>query len=316
MKNLIITIAIVCLSAICGNSISAQTGSISGTLTDKINSETLIGATVTLEGTSLGAVTDIDGKYTIDKITEGIYIVKISFIGYDPITEPNVHVKAGSKTILDLKLSTNAKVLKGADVMSTRITNTENAVLADMRSSSQIVNGISSQQISKTQDRNASEVIRRLPGVSIMDDRFIVIRGLSERYNTVLLNGAMAPSSETDKKAFSFDIIPSSMLERVMIYKTGAPELPGEFAGGIVKIYTKNIPDEDFISAGMSIGIRSNTTFKTFNRASLSKTDWLGMDNGSRDLPAEFSENVAGLTIAEQVALAKLLPNTWIAKEK
>ena len=316
MKNLIITIAIVCISAICGNSISAQTGSISGTLTDKINSETLIGATVTLEGTSLGAVTDIDGKYTIDKITEGIYTVKISFIGYDPITEPNVHVKAGSKTILDLKLSTNAKVLKGADVMSTRITNTENAVLADMRSSSQIVNGISSQQISKTQDRNASEVIRRLPGVSIMDDRFIVIRGLSERYNTVLLNGAMAPSSESDKKAFSFDIIPSSMLERVMIYKTGAPELPGEFAGGIVKIYTKNIPDEDFISAGMSIGIRSNTTFKTFNRASLSKTDWLGMDNGSRDLPNEFPENVAGLNIADQVALAKLLPNTWIAKEK
>lgn len=316
MKNLLIKFAIICIGALYGHASLAQTGSITGTLTDKINAETLIGATVTLEGTSLGAVTDFDGKYTIDNIKEGIYTIKISFVGYEPVTAPNIQVTTGKKTTFNYQLSSNAKDLKGAEVMATRITNTENAILADMRSSSQIVNGISSQQISKTQDRNTSEVIRRLPGVSIMEDRFIVIRGLSERYNTVLLNGAMAPSSESDKKAFSFDIIPSSMLERIMIYKTGAPELPGEFAGGIVKIYTKNIPDEDYISAGMSIGIRSNTTFKTFNRASLSKTDWLGMDNGSRDLPNEFPENVAGLTIADQVALAKLLPNTWIAKEK
>lgn len=316
MKNLLIIIAMTCFSVICSPIAQAQTGSLAGILSDKTTGETLIGATVSIEGTSLGSVTDIDGKYIISKVNEGTYTIKVSFVGYEQISKTNVQIKAGLTTTLDLKLGTNSMTLKGADVMATRITNTENAVLADIRSSSQIVNGISSQQISKTQDRNASEVIRRLPGVSIMEDRFIVIRGLSERYNTVLLNGAVAPSSESDKKAFSFDIIPSSMLERVMIYKTGAPELPGEFAGGVVKIFTKNIPDEDYISAGMSIGIRSNTTFKSFNRASLSKTDWLGMDNGSRDLPNEFPDNISGLSIADQVKLAKLLPNTWIAKEE
>ena len=305
-----------CLSVIYTSSVRAQSGSIQGTLTDNTTGETLIGATVSLENTSIGAVTDIDGKYTIENIKEGVYNLKISYVGYEPMSKNGVFVKAGINLPLDFKLGTNSKILKDAEVIATRITNTENAVLADMRSSSQIVNGVSAQQISKTQDRNASEVIRRLPGVSIMEDRFIVIRGLSERYNTVLLNGAMAPSSETDKKAFSFDIIPSSMLERVMIYKTAAPELPGEFAGGVVKIFTKNVPDDDFISAGLSIGIRSNTTFKNFNRASLGKTDWLGMDNGSRDLPSEFPENISGLSLTEQVALAKLLPNTWIAKEK
>ena len=149
-----------------------------------------------------------------------------------------------------------------------------------------------------------------------MEDLFIVIRCISERYNSVLLNDALAHSAEPDKKAFSFDIIPSSMLDRVLIYKTGAPELPGEFAGGVVKVYTKNIPDEDYINASITLGVRNNTTFKNFNRASLSNTDWLGMDNGSRDLPSDFPATISGLSPAQQVELAKQLPNTWIAKEQ
>lgn len=269
-----------------------------------------------IPGTSLGAVTDIDGRYIIEKVPAGTYTLRLTFIGYITEELPQVTVKSGETTTFHYKMSTESKTLKDAEVVATRITNTENAILAEMRKSEQIVNGVSSQQISKTQDRNASEVIRRLPGVTLMEDRFIVVRGLSERYNAVLLNDALAPSAEADKKAFSFDIIPSSMLDRVMIYKTGAPELPGEFAGGVVKVYTKNVPDEDFVSAGITYGIRSNTTFREFNRASLSKTDWLGMDNGSRDLPAAFPSNISGLSNAQQVELAKLLPNTWIAREQ
>ena len=316
MKSLTKKLIICCITILYTHISAAQTGSIQGTLTDKITSETLIGATISIEGTQIGAVTDIDGKYIIDKVPSGTYSLKISYVGYNQETITGVTVRSGEITTVNFKMSNNSKQLKDAEVISTRITNTENAVLTEMRKSEQIVNGVSSQQIAKTQDRSASEVIKRLPGVTVMDDRFVVIRGLSERYNAVTLNDALAPSAEPDKKAFSFDIIPSSMLDRVLIYKTGAPELPGEFAGGVVKIYTKNIPDEDYITAGVTLGVRSNTTFKNFNRGSSGSTDWLGMDNGGRDLPAEFPTTVAGLSTAEQVALAKLLPNTWIAKEQ
>ncbi len=316
MKKLIIVLITCYLIASANNILQAQPGNLRGVLNDKINVETLIGATVAIEGTSLGAVTNFDGEYRIDNIPAGTYSVKISFVGYTTETVSNVVIKSNETTVLNFKMSSNSQVLKDAEVVATRITNTENAVLAEMRKSNQVVNGVSSQQISKTQDRNASEVIKRLPGVTVMEDRFVVIRGLSERYNSVLLNDALAPSAEPDKKAFSFDIIPSSLLDRVLIYKTGAPELPGEFAGGAVKIYTKNIPDEDYIQASITLGVRSNTTFKDFNRASLSNTDWLGMDNGSRDLPAEFPATISGLTSAQQVELAKKLPNTWIAKEQ
>jgi hypothetical protein len=316
MKSRTKTLIICCLLTAYAQILVAQTGSLRGKLTDKTNAETLIGATVAIEGTSLGAVTNIDGDYIIEKVPVGTYTIKISFVGYNAESLPGIIIKENESTSLNLKMESNTKVLKDAEVISTRITNTENAVLAEMRSSEQIVNGVSSQQIAKTQDRSASEVIKRLPGVTVMEDRFIVIRGLSERYNSVLLNDALAPSAEPDKKAFSFDIIPSSMLDRVLIYKTGAPELPGEFAGGVVKVYTKNIPDEDYINASITLGVRNNTTFKNFNRASLSNTDWLGMDNGSRDLPSDFPATISGLSPAQQVELAKQLPNTWIAKEQ
>ena len=105
--------------------------------------------------------------------------------------------------------------------------------------------GISGQQILRSQDRDASEVIRRLPGTTIIDDRFIVVRGLAQRYNAVWLNNTATPSSEADAKAFSFDVIPASMIENMMIVKSPAPELPADFSGGFVKITTVNLPEKN-----------------------------------------------------------------------
>ncbi|MBK9400884.1 MAG: carboxypeptidase-like regulatory domain-containing protein [Bacteroidetes bacterium] len=183
MKSRTKTLIICCLLTAYAQILLAQTGSLRGKLTDKNNAETLIGATVAIEGTSLGAVTNIDGDYNIEKVPVGTYTIKISFVGYNAESIPGITIKENESTSLNLKMESNTKVLKDAEVISTRITNTENAVLAEMRSSEQIVNGVSSQQIAKTQDRSASEVIKRLPGVTVMEDRFIVIRGLSERYN-------------------------------------------------------------------------------------------------------------------------------------
>ena len=83
----------------------------------------------------------------------------------------------------------------------------------------------------------------KIPGVTIFGDRFIMVRGLADRYNTVLLNGVTAPSLEPDRRAFSFDLLPSGALDRVMVYKTGAPELPGDFAGGVIQVTTTGVPE-------------------------------------------------------------------------
>ena len=292
----------------------SQSGILQGKVTDKVTRETLIGANIRLEETGAGNVTDIDGAFRIEGIRPGTYTVIVSYVGYEPLRRSGIVINDGARTTMDFELGSNLQELKTAEVVSTRITHTENAVLAEMRKSEQVVNGISNQQISRTQDRNTSEVIRRLPGISIVEDRLVVIRGLSERYNNVMLNDAFAPSVESDKKAFSFDLLPSAMLDRVLVYKTASPELPGEFAGGVVKIYTRNLPEQDFISFGSSIGVRSNTTFRSFEKASTGRLDWLGMDNGDRSLPTGFPTNLAGLSAAEQAAWGAKLPNTWVSE--
>ena len=314
MNRKLILVLIICLSTIY-NSI-AQSGLLKGNIIDSETKETIIGANIIIDGTTKGAISDFDGNYTIEGLAPGTYSIKVIFIGYLPQTFPNIVIKGGQTTTLNCKLATNSVEIKEANVVSTRITNTENAVMMESRKAEQIVNGVSSQQISKTQDRNATEVIKRLPGVTIVEDRFVMIRGLGERYNSVMLNDAFAPSAEPDKRAFSFDIIPSSMLDRVMIYKTGAPELPGDFAGGVIKVYTKNTPDEDYVTAGYQISIRQNSTFEEYSRGSAGGTSKLGIDGGSNPLPNEFPVSLAGLSTQEQVNSSLMLPNSWVAKEK
>ena len=105
--------------------------------------------------------------------------------------------------------------------------------------------GVSEQHIKRTQDKDAGEVIRRIPGVSIIDEKFVMVRGLSQRYNNVWLNGAAVPSSEADQRAFSFDIIPSSQLDNMMVVKSSAPEYPADFSGGFILVNTKDVPSEN-----------------------------------------------------------------------
>ncbi len=292
--------------------VNAQFGTIKGSLTDNENGESLIGATVLLEGTTSGASSDLDGNYVIERVKPGVYSLKITYVGYQEEIISGVIVKGNEVTTISRKLKLNAKELVGANITATKITNTENAVLAEMRGAEQITNGVSSQQISKTQDRSATDVIRRIPGISIIEDRFVMVRGLGERYNVVLLNDAIAPSVEPDKKAFSFDLLPSALLDRIVIYKTGAPELPGDFAGGVIKVYTKNIPDENITQAGYSISFRQGTTFNTFYKAPSGKYDWIGMDGGERALPNYFPTSLNNITGEPLAEYGKSLQNDWL----
>jgi hypothetical protein len=175
--------------------------------------------------------------------------------------------------------------LSEVSVTARKKTDTEISVISAAKQSNLIIVGVSSQQISKSQDKDASEVIRRLPGVTIMGGRFVVVRGLIERYNTVWLNNASTPSSETDQRAFSFDILPSNMISNMVIYKTPAPEIPADFAGAFISITTKNIPEKNSLSFGYTIGYNDGASLKEFQKYQGSKTDWLGFDNGTRKLP-------------------------------
>lgn len=300
----------------------AQSGAIKGSVKDGTSGEAVVGANVVIAGTAIGNIADINGEFQIPKVKAGTYTLIISFISYKTDTIKNVTVYPDQTTVIDTKLFEETTELTEVVVTGAKVTNTDLSVITEIRKADLVAVGISSQQISMSQDRDAAQIAKRIPGVTIIGGRFINVRGLNERYNTVLLNGIIAPSSEVDTKAFSFDLIPSSMIDRMMVYKSGSPELPGEFAGAVINIDTKSTVDDNSLSINFTGGFRAGTTFGDFQTYKGSGTDWLGFDNGTRQLPSDFpSQNLGNLLVSEQgvqqlTEASKSLSNNWSTQKK
>lgn len=267
--------------------IGAQTGSIEGIIVDADSKETVIGAYVTIDGTSEGSTTDIDGLYVI-RIEPGTYTINISSLGYETMKIENVVVTEGKKIVLNAALKTESLVLSEIMITDVRKTNTDAAVVLELKQAKQVISAISSQQIQKSQDNNAAQVMQRIPGVTIVENRFVMVRGLAERYNNVMINNVVAPSTEVDKRTFSFDLISSGALDRMLIFKSGSAELPSDFSGAVIKIFTVEDVDQNYFKVNLGLGYRQNTTFSNFFQSKGSSTDFLGYDNGFRGLPSSF----------------------------
>lgn len=269
----------------CFFSCASYASKISGTVTDSRDHAGLPGVIINIRTTDKNVVTDIDGHYEINDLKDGSYELVATYISYKKQLQ-SITIQGNDTTILNFSLVSERAQMAGVSVKAVRNTQSEVAVINEIRKSSAVVTGISAAQIGKTMDRNAADVVKRIPGVTIQDDRFINVRGLADRYNTVWLNDAGAPSAEVDKKSFSFDLIPSGLIDRILVFKTPSPELPGDFAGGMVKIYTTSLPTKNAYTVGISTSYRSGSTGTDFNFNQRSSTDWLGYDDGMRSIPA------------------------------
>ncbi|MEO6286783.1 MAG: TonB-dependent receptor [Dyadobacter sp.] len=292
----------------------ADPGSIRGSIKDAKSKEALIGASVLIEGTQIGAAADVDGNFVLSNVPVGTHKIIISFVSYQTKEIPNVRVESGNTTVIDTELDEEGKALQEVVVRGSRATNTEVAVISEIKQLKPIAVGISAQQIQKSQDRDAAAAIRRVPGVSIVDNRFVMIRGLGSRYNAVLINDVITPSSEVDTRSFSFDLVPSNIIDRMIVYKSGSAESPGDFAGGIIKIYTKRRPDQNFTDAAFTLGYRGNTTFQHVQTQTRSGANLLGLWGKDQTLSSAFPKRSADfnvLSAPDRASYAQLMPNSW-----
>lgn len=309
MLRSLLTLAIVFIS-FCA---LAQNGTIAGTVTDAKTGETVVGANVVIQGTSVGSPTDIDGKFSIPNVKPGTYNLTITFVTYKAHTVPDVIVEGGKISTIQVQMQEDVSELQEVVITGTREINNDLSLISAIKESKLVVSGISAQQISMSQDRDAAQVVRRVPGVTLQDNRFVVVRGLSSRYSNVLLNGVLAPSTETDVRAFSFDIVPSGLIDRMLIYKSGSAELPGDFAGSVIQVDTKSVPDENFFNISVGGGYRFNTTFTDRQTQQRSNTEFLGFDNGFRSLPDGAPSNYSqlGFDVNRIEAESRKFQNTW-----
>lgn len=257
-------------------------GTITGVVTDAASGAAIAGATVLVAGTTKGDATDAAGRYTIRGVAAGTCALDIAMISYTTRHIEGIVVRAGAESRIDVTLEEASATVDEVVVTAVRRVNTEAAVTADIRNARQVVSGVSSQSIARTQDRNAGEVVRRIPGISLIDDKFVVARGLAQRYNNVWLNNAAVPSSEADSRAFSFDIIPAGQIERIMILKSPAPEVPADFTGGFIKIDTKDLPDNAAVRIDYATGVNTATHFGAFRHNPGHAGDLFGFGSGAR----------------------------------
>ncbi len=315
MQRILATFSL-CLLAVAS---FAQKGTVSGTITapeaGKVQPMPFVN--VAIKGTTTGATTDLDGRFSF-LADPGDHVLQVSFVGFEPV-ERTIKVSAGQNVTANIELKTQAIEMKTVDVVATRRTDTEGAVLMETRKSMQVVNAISSETISKSQDSDAGEVMKRIPGVTVIGNSYIMIRGLNERYSNVQLHDVSAPSMEPDVRSFAFDIIPAGLIDRMLIYKSPAAELPGEFSGGVVKVYTKSIPNQSFFSANMSTTFRDGSSMQDFKQTPRGFLHSLGLNDGYNDLPAGFPSDVRSVDQSLDNGrindVGRSLRNNWIPEQ-
>lgn len=296
----------------------AQTGKISGTVLDSKTGETLPGATALIEGTGKGVSADFDGKFMLTGVPVGKVTLVISYISYNTKKISGVEVKANDVTDISVLLdASTSQDLTEVEVVVTLNKENNTALILQQKNNASVSDGISSETIKKTPDRNTSDVIKRISGATIQDNKFAIIRGMSDRYNAAYINGAPLPSSESDKKAFSFDIFPANLLDNIVILKTATPDMPGDFAGGVIQINTKSIPEKNAQSISVSTGYNQQTTFKEFRTYKGGKYDWLGIDDGTRGEPKGIPETKLYSTDKlDQIDYAKKVNYDWSLQSK
>ena len=296
----------------------AQTGKIEGKVTDSKTGSILSGISILLDGDKAIASTNIDGYFVITVPAGKKYTIKLTSVGYQPKEISEIEVTAGQVTHLDITIDKVSKTEEGVVVKATARKESAAALITYQKNTSVVAQVISAEAIRRSPDKNTGEVLKRVPGASLQEGKYLVVRGLADRYNQAMLNGVLLSSTEPDRKTFSFDIIPSSLIDNIIINKSFIPELPGEWAGGLIQVNTKDVPAKNFFNVQIGTGFNTNTIGKDFYNYKGSNTDWLGYDNGTRGLPANLPLKAAfaDLTKAEKTAYAKDFENIWSSNKK
>ncbi len=269
---------------ICFNTLLAQEGTIRGTIHDKTTGEVIMFANVLVLENSLGETSDLDGNYELS-LEEGTYTLEFSYVGYQNLKVEGVSVKANEISLVDVNISESSEILETVVVTAKQVQNTAAAINTLKRKSINLLDGLSSQTFKRTGDSDASAAVKRVTGVSIEGGKYVYVRGLGDRYSKTTLNGLELPGLDPDRNTVQMDVFSTNILDNILVYKTFSPNLQGDFSGGLVNIVLKDFPEEKSmnISAGMAYNpnFHLNENYLTYEGG---KTDWLGMDDGTRAL--------------------------------
>lgn len=300
----------------------AGRGAITGDVVDAATARPIVGATVQIEGQpAMRKRTDVSGRFRLF-VAPGTYQVRISAPAYGVTTLRDVTVDAGATVRADASLKPEPRRTAGKsgvevlEVTADVTESTEATQLLKRKMAPTVGDSLGADAISKTPDSDAAEVVTRVPAVTIKDNKFIIVRGLGERYSSALLNGSRLPSTDPNRRIVPLDIFPADFIESLTIVKTYTPDLPGDFSGGLVDIRIAEPPTRLTYGASLSLGFNTETTFQDFDTYDGYAGDWFTLGDGPRSLPDIFdqvfpSNGSTAPSTTQMRALVNSLPDNW-----
>lgn len=304
MKKVAIMAIAIATYMLVSSAAGANTGMIAGVVLDESSGRPVIGASVLVEGTSTGAACDLEGRYYIRDVPAGEHAVVVASVGFSKRVITGVKVQSGQTTTLDASLSTQATEIEKIEVTAERARATEDAVLIKRRSAASVTDGISAETIRRSGDSHAGEAIQRIVGVTAVDDKRLVVRGMAGRYSTVQLNGSPLPSPEPESREVPLDMFPGGMIQELITSKTFTPDKPASFTGGSVDLVTKDYPSRFTLNLSGTGTYNSATTGEprlTFDRT------LNGLPDVVRD--ADLNDPVQKESAGEALALHQWTPS-------
>lgn len=272
--------------------VNGQTGKIAGTIMDGEFNEPMAFANVLIKNTTKGTTSDFDGKYSID-VEAGNYTIVFSYIGYQTIEISDVVVKSNDEVIVDVTLNTNS--LETVVITTTVRKNTESAILDLQKKSITLLDGLSAQSIKSSGASNIASAVKNVPGVSIQGGKYVYVRGLGDRYTKSILNGVDIPGLDPDRNTIQMDIFPTNILDNIIVVKSAAAEYPADFTGGVIDIVTKDFPTKANYTISTGFGYNPDMHFNdNYLNYSGSNTDFLGFDDGMRNIPVNRYQVIPG----------------------
>ena len=276
-------------------------GRISGTVVDAETGDPLIGATVVVLGLELGTMADLEGTYLIRNVPAGLHTVQVSMIGYAEKRVTEIRVDPGRVSSIDIAVEQELIVADVVEVTARALENTEASLLKRRQNALSISDAISAEDISRGAQGDVAAAMTRVTGASVVDGKYIYIRGLGERYSTAQLNGTSLPNTDPNSKSVQMDIFAANLLDNITTEKTFTPDKPGNFTGGSVNVKTKSLPESFTMSFSTSTKFNTRSSFKDMLSYDGGEYDYLGFDDGTRDIPLPLRNpdvEIPGITSA------------------
>jgi len=259
---------------------------------------------IQIVGTTIGAMSGVDGRYTVVNVPAGTVTLLARRIGFASKTITGIALRGGQTVEQNIAMAPATIQLATTMVTATQERGSVSAALDRQRKSTGIVAAITAEQIAKSPDGDAAQAVGRVSGVTVQDGRSVFVRGLGERYTTTSLNGARLPSPEPEKRYVPMDVFPAGLLQTITTTKTFTPDRNGDFGGAEIDIQTREFPATRSISFGSSTGLNASATGQTLSTAPRAgSSEWFGFADAARSLPPalESASALGQLTTQAQV---------------